>query len=264
MTSSTPDALWSAPSARLLRPAGIAWTNLDRGRLLTGCSLAVPVGARVLIASEPEASGSVLLRILAGLSPSRRGKIQIAGMRHGWERRVGYLGPDPGVRSWMTPRETLWLAADLLGLAAPDARRRIVDVLAWSRISAGDADVPVRRGGPALRQRTGLAAALLDDPEVLLLDEPLRAIDAAERRSLLRFPGRRRTVLLASRYPASEAGLVSHVALLRAGRFAMLAPANDLAAAGLPLSMQGIVALAELRAATAGAEPRRRSSITAP
>lgn len=264
MTSSTPDALWSAPSLRLLRPTGIAWTNLNRGRLLTRCSLAVPVGARVLIASEPEASGSVLLRMLAGLSPARGGEIRIAGMREGWERRVAYLGPDPGVRGWMTPRETLWLAADLLGLSRSDAGRRIEDVLARTRIPAADQDVPIRRAGPVVRQRTGLAAALLDDPDVLLLDEPLRAIEAAERRRLLRVPGRRRTVLLASRYPASEAGLVSHVALLRAGRFAMLAPISDLAAADLPLSMHGIAALAELRAAAAGAEPRQPSATAAP
>jgi ABC-type sulfate/molybdate transport systems ATPase subunit len=99
-----------------------------------------------------------------------------------------------------------------------------------------------------------LAAALIADPEVLLLDEPLRALEAEERARLLRLPGRRRTVVLASREPASEAGLASHVALLRAGRIAMLAPTSELDAASLPLSMRGILSLAELRSsARAGA-----------
>ena len=262
-SSSTPDALWSAPSLRLLRPTAVSCANVTRGRLLDRCRLSVPVGQRLLIAAEPEASASALLRVLAGLSRTTNGRIEIAGLSdpswEGWGRRVAYLGPDPGIRAWMTPRETLALAADLLRLGPSEAARRTERVLAWVRIGSGEMDRPVRRGGPALQQRTGLAAALLGDPEVLLLDEPLRAVDADERARMLRLPGRRRTVLLASRYPASEAGLVSHVALLRAGRVQMVAPVTALEAAGLPLSMRGIVELAGLRATTEarGAAGRR-------
>jgi ABC-2 type transport system ATP-binding protein len=249
VSSSTPDALWDAPSLRLLRPTGVSCTNVTRGRLLDHCSLSVPVGVRMLVAAEPHASGSALLRVLAGLSRARRGRVEIAGLtdptREGWGRRVAYLGPEPGIRGWMTPRETLALAADLLGMGSSEAARRTERVLAWTRIGSGELDLPLRRGGPSLQQRTGFAAALLGEPEVLLLDEPLRAVEADERARMLRLPGPRRTILLASRYPASEAGLVSHVALLRQGRVAMVASVAELEAAGLSLSMRGIVALAE-------------------
>lgn len=260
MTSSTPDALWSAPSLRALRPAGVAWSDLRHGALLRGCSLSVPVGIRLLVVGEPEASASLLLRVLAGLSRPSRGRVEIAGTPdpspEGWGRRVAYVGPEPGIRSWMTPREALRLAADLLGMSAATAKRRIDEAADWTHIAGAALDVPVGRGGPALAERTGLATALIGDPEVLLLDEPLRAIDAHERERLLRLPGRRRrTILLASRYPASEAGLVSHVALLRRGRVALLAPIADLDAAGLPLSMQGITALADLHAAAGSERP---------
>lgn len=259
MTSTTPDALWGAPEVRRLRPAAVAWTDLRRGDLLRGCSLSVPVGARLLVVSDPDASGSLLLRILAGLSPLRRGRVEIAGFTDpsptGWGRRVAYVGPEPGIRSWMTPREALHLAADLLSLAPHAAARRLEQVLAWVRIPAADLDRPVGRGGAEIAERTGLASALLADPEVLLLDEPLRALDAAERTRLLRVPGPRRTVLLASRYPASEAGLVSHIALLRDGRVALVAPVMELEAAGLPLSMRGIAVLADHRRAPEPSEP---------
>jgi ABC-2 type transport system ATP-binding protein len=267
MTSSTPDALWSAAPLRLLRPVGIAWNGLRHGALLAGSSLSVPVGTRLLVVGEPEASVSLLLRLLAGLSRPRRGRIEMAGIADaspgGWGRRVAYLGPEPGVRSWMTPRETLRLAADLLELSRAAAERRIAEVVAWARIPATALDRPVGRGGQALAQRTALASALVGDPEVVLLDEALRALDPKERHGLLRLPGDRLTVLIASRYPASEAGLVSHLALLRHGRVALVASIRDLEAAGLPLSMHGIVTLGRLHhAARAAAEPASAAAAT--
>jgi ABC-2 type transport system ATP-binding protein len=218
---------------------------------------------RLLLVSEPDgAAASALVRILAGLARPRRGRISMAGLTdpsvEGWGRRVAYLGPEPGIHRWMTPREALQLASRLLELPASDAARRVERALAWVRIPESAADRPVSRGGPPLLQRTGLAAALMADPEVLLLDEPLRAVDADERSEILRLPGRRHTLLLASQYPASEHGLVSHVCLLRGGRVALLAPVSDLEAAGLTLSMRDILNLAAALSgdASAGRHPQ--------
>jgi ABC-2 type transport system ATP-binding protein len=253
LTSSTPDALWSAPLLRVLRPAAVTCTGLKRGRELDRCSLSVPHGARLLLVSDPDATASTLLRVLAGLSRVERGEIQIAGSGNasaaGWGRRVAYLGPDPGMHTWMTPVEALHLAGELLELAVDETARRVERAIAWARIPSEAASRPMRRGGEPLQQRTGLAAALIGDPEVLLLDEPLRALEARERFRLLKVPGRRRTILLASRYPASEAGLMQHVAYLRGGRVQLIAPVDALERAELPLSHRGIAALAEMRAA---------------
>ncbi len=260
LASSTPDALWSAPSLRLLRPAALSCSDVTRGPLLDGCSITIPVGTRLLLVADPEESASALVRVLAGLSRPDRGRVEIAGLDASAggsrARRVAYLGPEPGIRGWMTPREALALAADLLDLAPGEAERQAARALDWVRIPSSQLDRPVSRGGPPLLQRTGLAAALLGDPEVMLLDEPLRAIEADERTRLLRLPGRRRTVVLASRYPASEAGLMTHLALLRHGRMALVARVTELEAAGLPLSSRGIGELAELRAAVAAAPKR--------
>jgi hypothetical protein len=67
-------------------------------------------------------------------------------------------------------------------------------------------------------------------------------------------------VIIASRYPASEAGLATHLAFLRDGRIALLARLDELEAAGLPLSMRGIGALADRRAAAAGTSPGRAAA----
>jgi ABC-type multidrug transport system ATPase subunit len=245
--SSTPDALWNAPHLRLLQPVAVVCTDVRRGRELDHCSLSVPAGGRVLLVSDPETSASTLLRVLAGLSRPDHGRIRIAGSADpsadGWGRRVAYLGPHPGLHTWMTPMEVLRLAADLVQLPRATRMRRIEQAVEWARIPASALARPISRGGPGLLERTGLAAAILGDPEVLLLDEPLRT-------RLLRIPGRRRTILLASRYPASEAGLAAHVVFLRAGRVELIAPISELET----LSHRGIIALAEKRAGTG--EPR--------
>jgi ABC-2 type transport system ATP-binding protein len=231
----------------------VSCTDLHRGRDLDGCSISVPAGARLLIVSEPDAAASVLLRVLAGLSRADRGEVRIAGSRDpsagGWGRRVAYLGPDPGLHTWMSPIEALRLAGQLLDLSSDETERRIERAITWVRIPPAAATRPMSRGGASLQQRTGLASALMGDPEVLLLDEPLRSIEARERARLLKLPGRRRTVLLASRYPASEVGLMAHVALLRAGRVALIAPIEALERAELPLSHRGIAALAAMKPA---------------
>ncbi|MCA1570681.1 MAG: ATP-binding cassette domain-containing protein [Chloroflexi bacterium] len=220
---------------------------------MDGCSLSVPPGARLLVVSDPEETASTLLRVLAGLSRADRGVVQMAGSTDassaGWGRLVAYLGPHPGLYPWMTPIEALRLAGGLLDLPADETARRVERVLAWTGIPPAVAAAPMDRGGAPLLQRTGFAAALIGDPEVLLLDEPLRALNDGERSRMLNLPDRRRTVLLASRHPASEAGHVEQVAYLRGGRVRLIAPIAALERAELPLSHRGIVALAEMEAA---------------
>ena len=194
MTSSTPDALWAAPALRALRPSAITCTDLVRGPLLNGCSLAVPVGhapaRRGRAGRVGLDAGAHPRRAVASAARPNRDRGPQRPTADGWGRRVAYLGPEPGIHAWMTPREALELAARLLRLPATEAARRIERALAWVRISAEAADRPVGRSGPPLLQRTGLAAALIADPEVLILDEPLRALEAHERARLLRLPGR--------------------------------------------------------------------------
>jgi ABC-2 type transport system ATP-binding protein len=257
VTSSTPDALWSSEAVRHLHPAAVVCQRVrrrvERTNLLDGVDLKVRVGARLLLVANPDTSASLLLRVLAGLSHVDGGRFQLAGALSsdmapiGWARRIAYVGPDPGLFPWMSADETLRLASRLIGLVRDDARRLIDECVEHWGLSAGR-DRPMSRMGLAFIQRTAMAAALLGDPEVVLLDEPLRALEPDERLRLLRLPGDRRTVVLASRYPASEAGLVDQVALLQKGRVELHAPISALKEVGLPLSMKSIERLAGMLA----------------
>ena len=255
VTTSTPDALWASRSVRLLHPTAVRCEGLRRAErgepLLDGVDLSVPVGARLLLVSRPEASASLLLRILAGIARADAGRLFLAGLARAdagpvdWARRVGYVGPRASIHSWLSPREALSLAGGLAELRGP-MLTQLVEASLERHGLLDVADRPMRRGGPAVAERVALAAALLTDPEVLLLDEPLRAIDQEERLRLIGELPPRKTVILASRYPSSEAGLVNHVVLLRQGRVAVHAPLAELGRRGLGLSMSGIESLAVL------------------
>lgn len=257
MPRSTPDALWSSPAIGALHPVAVEVNDLARvvagKRLLDGIQLALPAGSRVLLAGvEPEAP-SLLLRILAGLARSDRGTVSVAGMQRetaipeGWARRFGYVGSDPGIPLWMTPAEGLDLAARLAGIDGAERQQRVEESLQHYQLGA-IRDRPLRHAGRITLERTSLAAALLPDPEVLLLDEPLRAHTPADRVRLLRIPGERRTVITASRFPAQQAGVVDRVVLIRDGRVALDASLSALEAHRLPLSLRGLTALADLPA----------------
>jgi ABC-type multidrug transport system ATPase subunit len=257
VTSSTPDALWSSAAVRYLHPAAVVCQGVRRrtGRttVLDGVDLRVAVGARLLLVANPEDSASLLLRVLAGLSHADGGRFRLAGALSsdaapiGWARRIAYVGPEPGLFPWMSADETLALAARLIGLDRAESRRVVADAIEHWGLTSGH-DRPMSRLGLAFAQRTAMAAALLGDPEVVLLDEPLRALEPEERVRLLRLPGDRRTVLIASSYPAGDSELVDEVALLQRGRIELHAPVSALQEVGLSLSMKSIQTLAGMLA----------------
>jgi len=235
-------------SARVVARAGARELDVE---------LAVEPGETLAVLGPNGAGKTTLLRVLAGLHPLDAGAVAVgnhvladaaAGIdRPPEERSVGVVFQDLLLFPDLDAADNVAFGLRAAGRRKAAARHTAVDWLA----RVGLADRARRRpsqlsGGEA--QRVALARALAPAPAVLLLDEPLRGLEADERARLLRLPGPRRTIVIASRYPASEEGLASHVCLLRGGRVAVCAPISELEQAGLPLAMRGVEALAERRA----------------
>jgi ABC-2 type transport system ATP-binding protein len=217
--------------ARRPRAAGepaLAARRRPDGSVIGPVSLEVEVGERLLLVGDPP-QPSLVVRAAAGLVRPSAGSVVLPETREGRSPRVAFVGEPIGVPAWMTAREVLAFAARLLPLDGSTRRARVEALLAEHELSE-HADRPVRRGGAALVERVALAAALLADPAVLLLDEPLRQVDHERRRHLLRLAGDGRTLIIAASSPAAAAGLVSHVALLRSGRVVGHAAVRELAA----------------------------------
>ncbi|HEX7668545.1 MAG TPA: ABC transporter ATP-binding protein, partial [Polyangiaceae bacterium] len=98
-------------------------------------------------------------------------------------RRVGFLPENPYVYPYLTPREFVEMCGRLSGLAPKVNRKRAEEVLGQVGVLYA-ADRPVRRLSKGMLQRTGLAAALVADPELLILDEPMSGLDPVGRKEV--------------------------------------------------------------------------------
>jgi ABC-2 type transport system ATP-binding protein len=137
----------------------------------------------------PNGAGkTTALRIIAGLAQPTSGSAAIFGhdaQRDGFAARaiLGYLPDVPGFYSWMTGRQFLGFVADTFSVARPAAQARIDELLELTSL----ADETGKIGGYSrgMKQRLGLAQALINSPRLMILDEPTSALDPIGRKELL-------------------------------------------------------------------------------
>ena len=179
---------------------------------LDGVDLDVPAGSVYGLVGPNGAGKTTLLGILAGLRRATAGSAAIA------TTRVGVLPDTPLFDSWLTGREVVDLALFMTTGAHDDDR-----VLAMLE-EAGIADAADRAVGGYSRgmlQRLGIAASLVADPELVLLDEPCSALDPLGRREVLDLIARMRgsaTVVFSSHILADVQEVCDTVGILRQGR----------------------------------------------
>ncbi|RPI26484.1 MAG: ABC transporter ATP-binding protein, partial [Actinobacteria bacterium] len=174
-------------------------------------SLSVPAGSVFGLVGPNGAGKTTLLSLLAGLRRPSSGSIRLEGSR------VGVLPDTPRFDGWLTGAEVVRLAAELVGAdTGPEAT-------AATLASAGltdAADRPTKGYSRGMLQRLGLAAAVIGDPALLLLDEPAAALDPAGRREVLDLVDRLRgsaTVIFSSHILDDVAEVCDTIAILRRG-----------------------------------------------
>lgn len=174
----------------------------------------------------PNGAGkTTTLRILAGYLPATSGSARVAGfdvLRQSLEvrRRIGYLPESVPLYREHRVIEMLRFQARLHGLSRDATRRRAEEVLEKVGLSERRRDL-VGHLSRGLRQRAGLAVALLPDPEVLILDEPTSGLDPLQRievRALILDLAARHTVILSSHILPEIEATCPRVIILHEGR----------------------------------------------
>lgn len=186
--------------------------------VLPGLSVTIPRG-RVVGLLGPSGSGkSTLLRAIVGVQKVAGGSVEVLGEpagSAGLRRRVGYVTQAPSVYADLSVRENVAYFGGLVGAGAQAVESAIAAVDLGSY-----ADRRVEKLSGGQRSRVSLAAALVGDPEVLILDEPTVGLDPVLRRDLWELFHRlaeRGTSLLVSSHVMDEATRCHRLLLMRDG-----------------------------------------------
>ncbi len=229
---------------------------------LDGVDLVVRPGAVFGFLGRNGAGKTTALRILSGLARPTAGTAHVLG--HDVERatdavraRIGFLPDVPGFYPWMTAREYLEFAGRLFGLDQPTLDARATALLEM----AGLASVTTRVGGfsRGMKQRLGIAQALINAPSLLMLDEPTSALDPIGRREVLEMVASlrgRTTVFFSTHILADVERVCDAVAILERGRVVASAGVEELTARAtanrLIVEVEDNVAAAAVAGALAG------------
>ena len=164
------------------------------------------------------------IKMMTGLIAPTAGSIEILGKRvpaPDVMSRVGFLPESPYVYPYLTPREFVSLCGTLSGLGGASLKKRVVEVI--GRVGIGHAiDRPARALSKGMLQRAALAAALVHDPELLILDEPMSGLDPVGRKEvrdlIVEEKLRGHTVFFSSHILTDVEMLCDRVCILRQGQ----------------------------------------------
>lgn len=192
-------------------------------RALGPLDLAVPAGSVFGLLGPNGAGKTTLIRILLGLARASAGTATVLGERleagPRARRGVGYLPDVPGYHPWMRADEFLRFVASLFGLDRRTTAERVGALLDMAGLAGVDA--PIGGYSRGMKQRLGVAQALVNAPELLILDEPTSALDPAGRRDVLDMIDRlrgRTTVVFSTHILTDAERTCDHVAVLDRGR----------------------------------------------
>ncbi len=235
----------SAPSIEAEGLRKVYRFRLGRRKInaLNRIALRVEAGEVFGLLGPNGAGKTTAVKILLGLTRPTEGTARLFGIPVAdpeSRRRVGYLPEGHRFPGYLTARQTLSIFGRMSGMRPATLKARIPELLARVRLSEWT-DVKVRKFSKGMTQRLGLAAALVHEPEVLLLDEPTDGVDPVGRREirdLLRAEAAKGRAILLNSHLLSEIELTcDRVAVLRKGTIAAQGRIADLTARGFRYRM---------------------------
>ena len=186
----------------------------------------------------PNGAGkTTTLRMLVGLSEATSGSIEIDGQKIIFgntktNSEIGYLPELPSMYHWMSGYEYLDFIAKLFNFTEKERQTKIAKLLKIAGLTdAKDKRISTYSGG--MKQRLGIAQALLSDPKVLILDEPVSALDPIGRKEVLDFIEKlkvNRTVLFSTHILSDVDRICDDIVIIKNGKLIVSSPLSELKA----------------------------------
>ena len=205
-------------------------------RALDGLSIAVAPGDVFGFLGPNGAGKTTTLKLLMQLVFPTSGTAEILGRPVGdvaVRRRIGYLPENPYFYDHLTAEELLHYYARLFRMGAADRARRVPAIL--DRLGVGaERRMQLRKFSKGMLQRVGVAQALINEPDLVIFDEPMSGLDPLGRREvralILRLRDRGCTVFFSSHVLSDAEALCSRVAILARGRLVASGHLSDMTA----------------------------------
>jgi ABC-2 type transport system ATP-binding protein len=205
-------------------------------RALDGLTLAVEAGDVFGFLGPNGAGKTTALKLLMRLVFPTAGRAEMLGRPVGdlsVRRRIGYLPEQPYFYDYLTAEELLTYFAGLFGYRSSERRVRVSRLLDEVGIGA-ERRLQLRKFSKGMLQRVGMAQALINDPELVILDEPMSGLDPLGRRDvralILRLRDRGCTVFFSSHVLSDAEALCSRVGILAKGRLVACGPLHEIVA----------------------------------
>jgi ABC-2 type transport system ATP-binding protein len=208
--------------------------GLKKKRVLHGISFEVKRGEAFGFIGPNGAGKTTTLKVLMGLIRASAGGVQLLGRDVGASasrREIGFAPESPYFYDFLTGREILSFYAQLCDVAPARITARVDEVLALVGLAhAGDARL--RTYSKGMLQRIGIAQALVHDPSVLFLDEPMSGLDPVGRKEIrdliVRLHGEGKTVFMNTHILSDVELICDRVAIIVGGRIAYTGALDDL------------------------------------
>jgi ABC-2 type transport system ATP-binding protein len=207
--------------------------GLRRKRVLHGISFSVRRGEIFGFVGPNGAGKTTTLKVLMGLIHATSGEAEILGHRvqeSAYRRHVGFLPENPYFYDFLTGREILSFYARLSGVPRALRGARVEELL--ERVSLGQAaDSRLRTYSKGMLQRIGIAQALVHDPQVVFLDEPMSGLDPIGRKEIrdliLELHADGKTVFMNTHILSDVEMVCDRVAIIAEGRIRYEGPTED-------------------------------------
>lgn len=193
-------------------------------QVLQNVSFCVPRGAVYGFLGPNGAGKSTTIKVMLGFARAQAGQVRILGepaQRAPVRRRIGYLPETADYYPFLSPQRLLMVYADILGMRRCEARRRIGELLELVGMSR-ERNERIGTFSKGMKQRIGIAQALLNDPELLILDEPASGLDPLGQREIrdliLAQKARGRTIFFSSHELTEVENVCDQAAIIRNGR----------------------------------------------
>ena len=204
--------------------------SVRRGWILRDLSFSLKRGEIFGYIGPNGAGKTTSIRLTLGILFPDAGSIRLFGEPAGCVRlkeKIGFLPENPYFYDYLTAEEFLDFFGRLLGMSGPDRRRRIPELL--DLVGLGNrADRQLRKFSKGMVQRIGLAQALLNEPELVILDEPMSGLDPMGRRQvrdiILDLKKQGKTVFFSSHILQDAEMICDRVGILDRGRLLSIGP----------------------------------------